>query len=127
MNCLNDDQAVLAALGIAESGYWHHLDACDACRTKVDSLRPLAARLAEVHAGFERGHALGRERLLAALSEQPAVIERAIADIGLFCRFRTWLGGIPMQRRIAFSGVGLAAACLLVAVLLSAGRPLSAM
>ncbi len=127
MNCLNDNQAVLAALGIAESCCLHHLDACDACRTKVDSLRPLASRLAEAHAGFDRGHALGRDRLLAALSEQPAAAQRAIADIGPFCRFRTWLGGIPMQRRIAFSGFGLAAAFLLVAMFLSAGRPLSAM
>lgn len=147
MKCFDEQQALLAALGLAGDGEQDHLAHCTACRAKADSLAPLVERIAAAHEWFDRGHADQREHLLAALAAEPqsALIPTPTTSVAMArlngrapfaqaepsqdstFRFRHSFGDFWMKHRIALSSAGLAAALLLAGWLLLATRPLSAM
>lgn len=147
MKCFDEQQTLLAALGLAGGGEQDHLTHCAACRAKADSLAPLVERIAAAHEWFDRGHGDQRKRLLAALADEPQSAltpplttssttarlngqarfarERHAQDSTF--RLRHSFGDFWMKHRIALSSAGLAAALLLAGWLLLATRPLSAM
>lgn len=148
MKCLNEQDALLAAMGLARDGERSHLATCPICRAKADALAPLVERIAAAHEWFDRGHAEQRERLLASLAAEPQpIVTASTAATRLTTgplngrapsiqadsqqdstfRFRHSLGEFLMKHRIALSSAGLAAALLLAVWLVMAGRPLSAM
>jgi outer membrane lipoprotein-sorting protein len=148
MNCFNDNDAMLAALGLVGNREHNHLAGCSACRAKVQSLTPLIERIAAAHGWFDRGHAEHRQRLLATLAAEPQSVAatsnrqvgrttaelngRAPLTLAAPCAeskfpFHHSLGELCMRHRIALSSVGLAAAVLWAGWLLLATRPLSAM
>lgn len=129
MNCLNQEELIRLVLeGTAHQDLSGgqcppyeraeaHLASCAACRAAVEDWRRISARVAEAHQAFDEGHALGRERLMTALAAE------ALSN----SRSPLWKGTLSMKQRVAFSGIAVAAALLLAAWLVVAGRPLSAM
>lgn len=148
MNCFNGQQALLAALGLAQDREQDHLADCAACRAKAESFAPLADRIAAAHEWFDRGHTEQRKRLLAALAAEARLAgTTSIAATGLEAspmngraprsqasarddsafRNRHPFGDFWMKHRIALSSAGLAASLLLAGWFIVATRPLSAM
>ena len=94
-----------------------HLAECPSCREDVEDLQETSEALGQAHLLFDRGHAAGCTRLLAALEHQPEPSGRRTA-----VRAPYWIGGTPMRRRIVLGTAGLlaAAAMLILAFLLAA-------
>lgn len=117
MNCLNQEELIGLALGRDDGLASPHLAICATCRASLEDGRRLAERVAAAHQVFDKAHAAGRERLMAALAREPVSESR----------FPVRKGRLSMKQRIAFSSMAVAATLLLAAWLVLSGRPLSAM
>lgn len=117
MNCLNQEELIELALGSENGQASSHLATCAACRASLEDWRGLAARVAAAQHAFDVGHTAERERLMAVIATE---------SVSRFCS-PIRKGRMSMKQRVVFSGMAAAAALLLAAWLVVAGRPLSAM
>lgn len=67
MNCLSADRLAALAVGESDPAARDHLDTCPACAAALARLEFALSRLAD---GADADHAAGRQRLLAALSDE---------------------------------------------------------
>jgi len=90
MTCLEQEQFVQMALGLAGRPDWNsHVAGCPRCASELSSTRILISRLGAAHAGFDVAAPAVRDRLLASLPEvyprraelvrQNSVIRRTVA------------------------------------------------
>jgi hypothetical protein len=112
MSCLTPDQLTAIALDLADADRPSHVDDCADCRAKLVELRRLSTQLAAAHASLNHNHVASRAQLLSCLSQ----VECSTPS---FVR----------SKRIAFGGLGLAAAAalLLAAFFVTSSNQLSAM
>jgi hypothetical protein len=98
MNCLTPEQLAQLALGLADDASLSpHLDQCDACRRALAETNRVVDQLSSAHADLNRRHAASRAALLAQLSR-------------VECPTPT----VARWKRVAFGGLGLAAAAVLL-------------
>jgi outer membrane murein-binding lipoprotein Lpp len=126
MEHLTDEQLARVALGLAEGEpLAGHVAGCAACQARLDKVSRLTDQLAAAHAEVDQTHTASRERLLAAIQQEPQPNRRAETAF----RLASLLGGLNMRQRIALGGVGLSTAAVIVLTLVFANpvRELSAM
>jgi len=125
MGCPSSEELARIALGLSrDDALAPHLRDCSRCRSELDALRALTARIAAAHEVFDRGHEEARERLLAALPEtQPQVVPASIRNPVFH-----WIGALTMRQRLALGGAcGFLFAALSLTFLGILDRPAHAM
>jgi hypothetical protein len=126
MTCLTNEQIVkLVVQPGDEVALAAHIDACDACRSKMQEVRQLTDRLAAIHSEAERTHAVARAQLLAKISTIDAPAKKTAAVTW----FSQQISRLTIRQRLAAGGIGLTGAfgILLLIIFASSAERLSAM
>src|SRR3972149_6740154 len=115
MVCLTDEQLAQLALRLADGDTLSpHVEECEACRARLESMRALTTQLSATHAEVEHGHAAARAQLLAQLEREPVPTRRG----SVWKRLSLNPGGLTTGQRIAVGGIGLSTAALVMLVLI---------
>ncbi|MDY3557243.1 hypothetical protein R5W24_006431 [Gemmata sp. JC717] len=111
MKCPTDDALVELALTGDASAVQQHVAGCPACATRLSDINGVMHGMEAAHAAADRGHAVGRARLLAALAMEPVPTRN------------TFLWRVLMDRRTWITSGAISAAVIVVAVLGWGGAP----
>jgi len=96
MNCLSADRLAALAVGEPDPAARDHLDTCPACAAALARLEFALSRLAD---GAEADHPAGRQRLLAALSDEKPTRE-------VFTMSRVLIGAAALAAAVAVALFG---------------------